>query len=147
MFNTLHFLGNSNKGLKACLTHNMHSLKCEQVNMSFYERMQILSKFRSELFVDFTLVYHIIFDERRDRKCFLFVNLALKHVKRNKTSNFALKYISMTLKTHNLGSRYSKIVIVFQQKMDFAKSTSKKGSTYYFWKTTCPSFVFDFLKT
>ena len=91
MFNTLHFLGNFDTGLKACLTHNMHSLKCEQVNMSFYERMQILS--RSELFVDFTLVYHIIFDERRDRKCFLFVNLALKHVKRNKTSNFALKYI------------------------------------------------------
>ena len=70
MFNTLHFLGNSNKGLKACLTHNMHSLKCEQVNMSFDERMHILS--RSDLFVNFALVWHIIFDERRDRKCFLF---------------------------------------------------------------------------
>ena len=79
MFDTLYFLGNFNNGLKAYLTHNMHSLKCEQVNMSFDERMHILS--RSELFVDFALVSHVIniFDERRDRKCFLFMNLALKH--------------------------------------------------------------------
>ena len=89
MFNTLYVFRQFNKGLKVYPMHNMHSLKCEQVNMSFDERMHILSS--SEFFVDFALVCHIIFDERRDRKCFLFVNLALKHVKRSKTSNFALQ--------------------------------------------------------
>ena len=86
----------------------------------------------AELFCDIICLLSV------EIKMCLVLNLVLKRVKRNKTSSFTLKLLfqaivlSMTLKTHNLGTCIVILLLFSEQKVDFKKVQVVKWSTCSF---------------